>query len=186
MSTAMLHPVPGERHPSRHCGGTTTSDAEVAKSVAASFKAFDSGDKGWLNKHDLKCAFISLVGRKPDAREVSTMRDLCPRGEVDLRHFRMFMEPGLVAAAKDTSQRAVHERTIATFRAFDRNDRGYITLEDAVIGFRRVAPGVGEGVVADVFREADLDGDGKVTFKDYARILNLGQLETVASAAASA
>ena len=115
MSTAMLHPVPGERHPSRHCGGTTTSDAEVAKSVAASFKAFDSGDKGWLNKHDLKCAFISLVGRKPDAREVSTMRDACPRGEVDLRHFRMFMEPGLVAAAKDTSQRAVHERTIATF-----------------------------------------------------------------------
>ena len=44
---------------------------------------------------------------------------------------------------------------------------------------------VGEGVVADVFREADLDGDGKVTFKDYARILNLGQLETVASAAAA-
>jgi hypothetical protein len=58
-------------------------------------------------------------------------------------------------------------------------------LEDAVIGFRRVAPGVGEGVVADVFREADIDGDGKVTFKDYARILNLGQLETVASAAAA-
>ena len=88
----------------------------------------------------------------------------------------------LVAAAKDTSQRAVHERTIATFRAFDRNDRGYITLEDAVIGFRRVAPGVGEGVVADVFREADLDGDGKVTFKDYARI-TLGHVPAAAASA---
>ena len=142
--------------------------------VAASFKAFDSGDKGWLNKHDLKCAFISLVGRKPTPAVLARMRDACPRGEVELRHFRAFLEPGLSADARDLGPAAARDRARAAFDAFDRNRRGYVTLRDVVHGFARVAPGVPEGVVADVFREADADGDGRVAFGDYARVVGLG------------
>ena len=178
MSTAVpSRPFPGERHPGERDknGGTSTSgDAEVKARVAASFKAFDSGDKGWLNKHDLKCAFISLVGRKPTPAELARMRDACPRGEVELRHFRAFLEPGLSADARDLGPAAARDRARAAFDAFDRNRRGYVTLRDVVHGFARVAPGVPEGVVADVFREADADGDGRVVFGDYARVVGLG------------
>ena len=114
MSTAVpSRPFPGERHPGERDknGGTSTSgDAEVKARVAASFKAFDSGDKGWLNKHDLKCAFISLVGRKPTPAELARMRDACPRGEVELRHFRAFLEPGLSADARDLGPAAARYR----------------------------------------------------------------------------
>ena len=47
-------------------------------------------------------------------------------------------------------------------------------MRDVVHGFARVAPGVPEGVVADVFREADADGDGRVSFGDYASVAGLG------------
>ena len=46
------------------------SRAVIREHIAQSFKRFDEGDKGWLDRHDLKCAFASLTGYKPSAAEL--------------------------------------------------------------------------------------------------------------------
>jgi len=66
--------------------------------IAASFKRFDEDDKGWLGRHDLKCAFASLAGYKPSALELQHITAKCPNGEVDLRQGMPYHNRCLVPA----------------------------------------------------------------------------------------
>ena len=113
------------------------------------------------------------------------MTSSCPRGEVDLFRFSPYMLDRLSSSrAATTGERDEGEdededakarredarRTIrarAVFDAFDARRVGHLTLEDAVAAFATAAPATPCGVVADVFREADVDDDGKVTFEEF-------------------
>ena len=75
------------------------SRAVIREHIAQSFKRFDENDKGWLDRHDLKCAFASLTGYKPSATELSHLIQKCPAGQVDQRHFAAYMEERLVGTA---------------------------------------------------------------------------------------
>ncbi|KAM4853196.1 EF-hand calcium-binding domain-containing protein 11 isoform 2-T2 [Thomomys bottae] len=63
------------------------------------------------------------------------------------------------------------------FTAFDVHYRGYLTLEDFKKAFRQVAPKLPERTVVEVFREADRDSDGHVSFRDFEYAMNYGQSE---------
>ena len=129
------------------------------------FKAHDAGDKGWLTREDLACAFASLTGHEPSDAELDLVRGRCPRGEVDLRHFAAYMEDRLASRAASPA-----ERCRAVFGAFDARRVGFITLTDALAAFALAAPRVPAVVVEDLFREADEDGDGRVGFDAFARV----------------
>ena len=49
---------------------------------------------------------------------------------------------------------------------------GYISLEDALRAFAAAAPSVCAGVVSDVFAEADVDGDGRVSGEEVASVFH--------------
>ncbi|XP_029424494.1 EF-hand calcium-binding domain-containing protein 11 isoform X7 [Nannospalax galili] len=55
------------------------------------------------------------------------------------------------------------------------SDRGFLTLEDFKRAFSRVAPKLPERTVLEVFREADQDSDGHVSFRDFEYAMNYGQ-----------
>jgi Ca2+-binding EF-hand superfamily protein len=188
-SSARASAVPRAARASARCRGRRDPldprDELLAERIARSFKRFDAGDKGWLDAHDLKCAFASLVGCKPSKEELRAMTSSCPRGEVDLFRFSPYMLDRLSSSrAATTGERDEGEdededakarredarRTIrarAVFDAFDARRVGHVTLEDAVAAFATAAPATPCGVVADVFREADVDDDGKVTFEEF-------------------
>lgn len=115
------------------------SRAVIREHIAQSFKRFDDGDKGWLNRHDLKCAFASLTGYKPSALELQHVMERCPAGQVDQRHFAGYMEErltgGRAGAHYDASSPSLHarmEHVRRVFKAFDARHAGYVSLEDAV------------------------------------------------------
>ena len=74
------------------------SRAVIREHIAQSFKRFDENDKGWLDRHDLKCAFASLTGYKPSKLELSHLTQKCPAGQVDHRHFAAYMEERLIGS----------------------------------------------------------------------------------------
>ncbi|CAO2587116.1 EF-hand calcium-binding domain-containing protein 11 [Lemmus lemmus] len=63
------------------------------------------------------------------------------------------------------------------FRAFDVHYRGFLTLEDFQRAFSRVAARLPARTVLEVFREADQDSDGHVSFRDFEYAMNYGQAE---------
>ena len=100
-------------------GGGGPRRAALHEHIASSFKHFDSGDKGWLDRHDLKCAFASLTGYKPSALEIQHITARCPNGEVDLRHFAAYMEERMTSRGETSEE---HMRRV--FKAFDLRHAG--------------------------------------------------------------
>ncbi|XP_038968671.1 EF-hand calcium-binding domain-containing protein 11 isoform X2 [Rattus norvegicus] len=61
------------------------------------------------------------------------------------------------------------------FTAFDVHYRGFLTLEDFKRAFSQVAPKLPSRTVLEVFREADQDSDGHVSFRDFEYAMNHGK-----------
>ena len=59
------------------------------------------------------------------------------------------------------------------FLAFDVSCNGYLTVDDVQRCFREAAPTVPAHVVTEVFSVADGDGDGRVGFRDFERLMLL-------------
>jgi Ca2+-binding EF-hand superfamily protein len=71
---------------------------------------------------------------------------------------------------------ARRRRADAAFRAFDRANAGYVTLDDALAAFRAAAgETIAREVVEEVFAEADVNGDGKVTADEFAAVFLAGE-----------
>lgn len=63
------------------------------------------------------------------------------------------------------------EDIIAAFKVFDMENKGYITQHE----LRHVMTNLGEKLteqeISDMMREADTDGDGKINYEDFVKIM---------------
>lgn len=83
---------------------------------------------------------------------------------------------GFLSAVKRKKEARLYRNEIRQiFTAFDVHYRGFLTLEDFKRAFSRVAPKLPARTVLEVFREADQDSDGHVSFRDFEYAMNHGQ-----------
>ncbi|XP_061467926.1 EF-hand calcium-binding domain-containing protein 11 isoform X7 [Rhineura floridana] len=68
-----------------------------------------------------------------------------------------------------------HSEVRQLFTAFDRQCKGFLSLEDFKKAFHVVAPKLPERIVVEAFREVDQDSDGHISFKDFQSAMNYGQ-----------
>ena len=66
----------------------------------------------------------------------------------------------------------------AGFRVFDRDNDGFITLEE----LRETMWGLGEKLtdpeLLEMIEDADVDGDGKISYSEYVKKMLEGEVET--------
>lgn len=140
--------------------GRVRADCEKA------FQAADEGQKGYLTAEDYKVAVLSLLGYKPSKYEVATVwqtrRQCQEEKEEGLQReaFISLMTQRLRKQDRDDLTRQV-------FLTFDARCQGFITEADCARAFSQVAPRmVGQGLPG-LFREADSNGDGRVSYRDF-------------------
>ena len=156
---------------------------EKMHQIAETFHNADEGKKGFLTGEDLKVAFVSLFGYKPSKSEVE---------ELMTKNQTKENQPLRKKFAEDTSNSPPLGLTLdcfieiakikilaedpddeirQTFLAFDTMCQGFITLDIAKKVFLQVAPFLDSVTVEKLFREADTDRDGRVSYRDFEFIM---------------
>ncbi|KAL9972221.1 hypothetical protein ACROYT_G018487 [Oculina patagonica] len=166
--------------------------------IVETFHNADEGKKGHLTNEDLKVAFVALFGYKPSKNEVEQLmaktqtqqtvslassrlpssQPLTKKSEdsrteqnpdatyvgMSLEHFTEIAKAKILAEDSDDEIRQM-------FIAFDVMCRGFITLDIAKRVFQQVAPFLDSVTVEKLFREADMDRDGRVSYRDFEFIM---------------
>ena len=70
-------------------------------------------------------------------------------------------------------QRDVDDEVRNMFKAIDWRGTGFITVADLEATLSVIGVVLPEQALADIFAEADTDGDGRVTFREFERLLSI-------------
>lgn len=176
-----MHQLPHIR-PTRHI------TEEKLCQILETFHNADDGRKGFLTNEDLKVAFVALFGYKPSKNEVGQLMAKCsglpsdqsltkrsedcrieqtpdtPNVGMSLERFTEIAKAKILVEDYDDEIRQM-------FIAFDVMCRGFIMLDIAKRVFQQVAPFLDAVTVEKLFREADMDRDGRVSYRDFEFIM---------------
>ncbi|XP_061467919.1 EF-hand calcium-binding domain-containing protein 11 isoform X1 [Rhineura floridana] len=134
------------------------------------FEACDEGNKGYLNREDYKIAVVMLFGYKPSKVEVDSVMASVKQNQSGVSREQFI---NLMSTKK--AAHFCHSEVRQLFTAFDRQCKGFLSLEDFKKAFHVVAPKLPERIVVEAFREVDQDSDGHISFKDFQSAMNYGQ-----------
>merc|ERR1719409_616249 len=144
---------------------TQLSDEQIAEFKEA-FSLFDKDGDGTITTKELGTVMRSL-GQNPTEAELHDMineEDADGNGTIDFTEFLALMARKM----KDTD---TEEELKEAFRVFDRDNNGFISATE----LRHVMTNLGEKLtdeeVDEMIREADIDGDGQVNYKEFVTMM---------------
>ncbi|XP_048357589.1 calmodulin-A-like [Sphaerodactylus townsendi] len=130
------------------------------------FSLFDKDGDGAITTKDLGTVMRSL-GHNPTEAELRAMIhdiDTNGNGTVDFPEFLALM-------AKRVRETDSEEEIRDAFRVFDKDGNGYICAAE----LRHVMTNLGEKLteeeVDEMIKEADMDGDGRVNYEEFVRVM---------------
>ncbi|XP_060612865.2 EF-hand calcium-binding domain-containing protein 11 isoform X1 [Anolis sagrei] len=134
------------------------------------FEACDEDKKGYLSREDYKVAVVMLFGYKPSKTEVNSAM-----ASVKQNQSGISLEEFLKLMSRKKSDHFYHNEVRQLFTAFDRQCKGFLSLEDLRKAFNIVAPKLPERTIVEVFREVDQDSDGHISYRDFELAMNYGE-----------
>jgi len=142
------------------------SDEQIEEFKEA-FSLFDKNGDGFISCKELGIVMRSL-GQNPTEAELQDMInevDFDGNGTIDFQEFLAMM-------ARQMKNPADEELELReSFKVFDKNGDGYISAPE----LRHVMTTLGEKLtdeeVDEMIREADIDGDGKVNYEEFVKMM---------------
>ncbi|XP_061467923.1 EF-hand calcium-binding domain-containing protein 11 isoform X4 [Rhineura floridana] len=110
------------------------------------FEACDEGNKGYLNREDYKIAVVMLFGYKPSKVEVDSVMASVKQNQSGVSREQFI---NLMSTKK--AAHFCHSEVRQLFTAFDRQCKGFLSLEDFKKAFHVVAPKLPERIVVEAF-----------------------------------
>ena len=135
------------------------------------FDTFDQNGDGKLSFNELKTA-LEQAGRSLSDQELwKAIRDNDFNGD-GMLNFNEFME--MIAQFtfdQEDERRRDLEEIMEAFRIFDRDGSGYITKAELKATMERMGERMNNYQLEDMLAEADLDGDGRISFEEFAQAM---------------
>ncbi|KAJ4459195.1 hypothetical protein PAPYR_5001 [Paratrimastix pyriformis] len=147
------------------------------KGVFRHYATHSPPDPPHLTRATFKLATVALLGSRPSKQELDVYFPLpSPSGGsqeavMEQDRFIKVMSDRLSIIDPDEEIRLM-------FRAFEVSGSGFLTLADVGTIFQTYAPAVSSVTIEQIFSEADRDGDGRVTYTDFERMLTAPEAAT--------
>ncbi|KAL5008514.1 hypothetical protein ScPMuIL_014095, partial [Solemya velum] len=145
----------------------TDGDGHVNyEELTEAFNMFDKDGNGHVTIKELGIV-MRILGQKPTDAELRVMIneiDANGNGEIDLAEFLSIMTRKL----NDTDS---EEEMRAAFRVFDKDGDGYISKADLALVMTNLGQQLSDEEMAELIREADISGCGRVNYEAYLRSL---------------
>lgn len=125
--------------------------------ISWSFQKYSEGNQ-ILNRRQLKLAVISLIGKKPKLNP----------------NQKLFTLEDLKRIVGDISYRGFADNANKIYEEIDKEQKGYIKLQDLFIVTKKYCPGITDTIITQAFTRSDTDNDGMISYKDFLSIVHLG------------
>ena len=130
------------------------------------FSLFDKNDDGSITCDELRTVMTSL-GENPttsDLEEMIQEVDSDGNGKIEFSEFLTMM-------TRKMGTRSFNDEALEAFKVLDKDGSGSISESE----LRQIMNNIGEDVtdeeIKEMMNEADLDGDGQVSFKEFAAMI---------------
>lgn len=145
-------------------------DEMLKTECVRAFKQATRDGQSCLTPEDYKVAVLELLGYKPSKYEVENVwafggvatpaGNYCEDVGLDIERFTSIMLKRLKERDKDELVREV-------YMALDVTQRGFLTEVECIAAFKQVLPSIKKEVVRGLFQEVDINGDGKLSYRDF-------------------
>uniref|UniRef100_A0A914CT85 EF-hand domain-containing protein n=2 Tax=Acrobeloides nanus TaxID=290746 RepID=A0A914CT85_9BILA len=159
-------------HHNHHSHPHVSYDVDIEEFRKA-FMFFDANNDGYITVDELERAMnkCGVFPTKLEIRTIMAQGDLDKNGVITFDEFvRLMRNQERHMAKKKYDEKQLREQ----FRMFDKDNDGFIEREEMIDIVRELALGrfFPPEVIDQLFREADVDGDGKISFAEFAMAVN--------------
>ncbi|XP_016462311.1 calcium-dependent protein kinase 8 [Nicotiana tabacum] len=142
--------------------------AEEVAGMKEAFDQMDTGKKGKINLGELKIGLQKLGHQIPDA----DLQILMEAADVDRDGCLNYAE--FVAVSVHLRKMANDEHLHKAFSFFDRNQSGYIEIEELRSALSDEDDGNSEEVINAIMHDVDTDKDGRISYEEFAAMMKAG------------
>ncbi|KAE8895443.1 hypothetical protein PF005_g12483 [Phytophthora fragariae] len=143
------------------------SDREQVAFLRKCFAWADRRASGVLEAHDLKCGVAAALGVRPSKLLLTQMFRSC---EVPGHQLRVTQDEFVRVMQSRMAKSDLLEDIRRLFKALDLRAEGFISLRSFQQACEIALPFTKHETLLRAFREADRDGDGRVTYQDFERM----------------
>ncbi|KAH0784104.1 hypothetical protein KY290_003702 [Solanum tuberosum] len=142
--------------------------AEEVAGMKEAFEMMDTGKKGKINLEELKDGLQKLGHQIPDADLQILMEaaDVDGDGSLNYREF--------VAVSIHLRKMANDEHLHKSFSFFDKNQSGYIEIEELRSALSDEEDSNSEEVTNAIMHDVDTDKDGRISYEEFAAMMKAG------------
>ncbi|CAN6461032.1 unnamed protein product [Victoria cruziana] len=148
---------------------TVALDDEQLAELREIFRSFDRNNDGSLTQLELGSLLRSL-GLKPSPEQLDALiqkADTNNNGLVEFSEFVALVAPELLPAKSPYTD----EQLRSLFRLFDRDGNGFITAAELAHSMARLGHALTVEELTGMIKEADTDGDGRISFPEFVRAI---------------
>ncbi|XP_069114946.1 calmodulin-like [Argopecten irradians] len=141
--------------------------ADQTAEFKEAFSLFDKDGDGTISTKELGTVMRAL-GQNPteaDLRDMINDADADGSGAIEFNEF-----VGLMTKRKE-NEKDEEETLKEAFRLLDKDDSGFLTADELKHAMQNLGERLTDEEVATMIREADLDGDGKINYEEYVKMI---------------
>ncbi|KAE8661211.1 Calcium-dependent protein kinase 32 [Hibiscus syriacus] len=141
---------------------------EEVAGIKEGFQLMDTSNRGKINIDELRAGLHKLEHTIPDA----DLQILMEAGDVDKDGYLDYGE--FVAISVHLRKMGNDEHLKKAFEFFDRNQSGYIEIEELRDALSDEVETNSEGVISAIMHDVDTDKDGRISYDEFAAMMKAG------------